>query len=111
MVNGDLVSSLPSLYPLPLIDCRLDPYDIILNSIKGLIEKCKAISQGLSEIFLSYNNEPYVDTPCDGLNEEEDYMSYDNVLYFDESPLHTHVACESHVITQRDPTIVESCDC
>ena len=37
-------------------------------------------------------------------------MSYDNVLYFDESPLHTHVACESHVITQCDPPIVEYCD-
>ena len=58
MENGDLVSFLPSLYPLPLIDCRLDLDDTILNSIKGLIEKCKAISQDLSELFLSYNNEP-----------------------------------------------------
>ena len=37
-------------------------------------------------------------------------MSYDNVLYFDESPMHTHVACESHVITLYDPPIIESCD-
>ena len=68
MENGGLVSSLPSLYPWPLIDCRLDPDDTILNSIKGLIEKCKAISQDLSELSLSYNNEPCVDTSCDGLN-------------------------------------------
>ena len=35
-------------------------------------------------------------------------MSYDDLLYFDESPLHTRVACESHVITPYDPPIVKS---
>ena len=53
---------------LSFIDCRLDPNDSFFNSMKGLIEKCKAISQDLNQFSISYNNEPYVDTPYDGLN-------------------------------------------